>query len=95
MASVLIAAVFCTGCTNETGRPKPDIAISMASFQIQRWAHEASMITRLANDKGLSVITTTANNDVNLQKKQLAQFINQQIPVIIVVAADGKALDHS
>lgn len=87
----ILAFVF-SGCSKDNPPIKPSIAISMATFQIQRWPQEASTITRLANEKGLAVVTLEANNDVEIQKQHLNEFINKKIPVIIVVAVDGNAL---
>lgn len=91
--AVLFCLVFSSFGCGEISRPEtPRIAISMATFQIQRWAREANTITQLANQKGLAVITLEANNDIALQKQQIAGFIEQRIPIILIVAVDGKAL---
>lgn len=87
-----LSCLIFLGCSDAPQSAKPSIAISMATFQIQRLPREASTITRLANEKGLTVITRDANKDVERQKQQLVEFIDQKIPVIIVVAVDGKSL---
>lgn len=89
---LFLTLFFCIGCTEQNKTEIPDIAISMATFQIPRWPQEASTITRLASAKGMTVVTQDANNDPQLQQAQLSEFIEQNIPIIIVVAVNGKAL---
>lgn len=89
---ILVSVIYFASCSNDNRPINPSIAISMANFHIQRLPHEVSAITRLANEKGMAVVTLNAANDVDRQKQHLSDFIDQKIPVIIVVAVDGKAL---
>jgi D-xylose transport system substrate-binding protein len=94
MSAVFILVVLFVGCSGDSDTQKPAIAISMATFQIAKLSHEASAITQLANAKGLAVTTMNAKNSVERQKQHIIDFIKQKIPVIIIVAVDGKALLH-
>jgi D-xylose transport system substrate-binding protein len=93
LAVYLLICLF-IGCSGDNSTQKPGIAISMATFQIERLTHEASTITRLAGDKGLAVITMDAGNSVERQKQHIIDFIKKKIPVIMIVAVDGKALSR-
>jgi D-xylose transport system substrate-binding protein len=54
-----------------------------------RWPIDQQYIEKAASDKGIEVITRSAENDENLQLKQAKELLEMGVDVLIVVAANS------
>jgi len=54
-----------------------------------RWPIDQKYVEKAANDKGIEVITRSAENDENLQLKQAKELLEMGVDVLIVVAANS------
>jgi D-xylose transport system substrate-binding protein len=54
-----------------------------------RWPVDQKYVEKAASDKGIQVITRSAENDENLQLKQAKELLEMGVDVLIVVAANS------
>jgi len=67
------------------------IGLSFSDFETPRWPVEDALMTKLAYQQGVQVISQVANHDAKLQNDQIENMITQGVNVLIIVAEDGSA----
>lgn len=67
------------------------IGLSFSDFETERWPREQALMTKLAADQGVQVVSQVANHDAKLQNDQIENMVLQGVNVIIIVAEDGAA----
>jgi ABC-type xylose transport system, periplasmic component len=68
---------------------KIQIGLSFDSFVAERWEKDCSIFIKTANRLGAEVITENANGEVENQVKQIEDFIDEKVDVIVVVALNS------
>ncbi len=94
--AVLLLVVVTTagGCQKEAVDPpsKEDgilVGFSMATLKEDRWLRDRDIFFAKAKQENISVIVTNANNDADLQYKQVAEMVAQGIDVLVIAPQDG------
>lgn len=95
MLSILsIIALF--GCNKRedntketTGEEKIVVGFSMGTLMEDRWIQDRNIFTTIAEQKGIKVIVKNANNDSDLQYKQVQEMIEQEIDVLVIAPNDA------
>jgi|GEM_PF-3371491 len=62
------------------------IGLSMASLRVERWRYDRDRIIAEAEERGMLVNVTDANDDDGLQISQAENLILQGVDVLIVIA---------
>ena len=98
--SLVIFACALTGCTkNEQPEvveaveeeARPQIGMSFDSFVTERWLRDQEAFVSTAKELGADVNVQSANSDVNEQISQIEYFIEKQMDVIVIIAADASS----
>jgi D-xylose transport system substrate-binding protein len=84
---ILVLTGLFTGCVKKSMK----IGLSFSDFATERWPVEEKVLTNLAREKGVDVISQVANHDAKLQNDQIENMVLQGVDVIIIVAEDGSA----
>jgi D-xylose transport system substrate-binding protein len=82
-------SIFLGGCKKKNSTIK--IGLSFSDFTTERWPVEAALMTKLAYDQGVQVVSQVANHDVKLQNDQIENMVLQGVDAIIIIAEDGAA----
>jgi D-xylose transport system substrate-binding protein len=85
LAFVLIISLF-TSCNNIG---KVTIGLLIPAGEGFRWPVDQMYVEKIADERGIEVITRSANNDENLQMKQANELLELGIDVLIVVAVNS------
>lgn len=97
LISLVVCIAFClVGCGNKAEAPKQtkeedeklQIGFSMDSFLIERWQRDRDVFVSKAQELGAEVNVQNANGDLNEQISQIEYFIDKNVDVIVIVAAD-------
>ena len=82
-------ALFSSCGTNEKSPDKKlVIGFSMATFKEDRWLRDRDIFTAKAKQDGFDVIVSNANNDADLQYKQVNDMIKKGIDILVIVPHD-------
>ena len=83
------------GCSEQTTRSEPGsddgrllVGFSMATFKEDRWLQDRERFAAKAQQVGFDVIVTNANQDSELQYKQVADLVQKGIDVLVFVPQD-------
>lgn len=71
---------------------KINIGITFDTFVLERWARDRDVFVSTAEKQGAVVDVQNANGDIEKQKKQIRQFIEERVDIIVVVAVDCYSL---
>lgn len=71
---------------------KKQIGITFDTFVLDRWLKDRDVFVATAEKLGAEVDVQNANGDVEKQKGQIRQFVENQVDVIVVVAVDCYSL---
>jgi ABC-type xylose transport system substrate-binding protein len=70
---------------------KVKVGLSFSDFATERWKNEATLMTKLLEAKGYTVVVQEAAHDVKLQNDQIDNMVSQGVKGLIVIAEDGDA----
>lgn len=65
------------------------IGLSFGEFATERWAREQALLTSVAKDRGIQVISRIANFDAALQARQIEELAALKVDALIIVPIDG------
>lgn len=100
IALLVIAALALAGCKQseqpevvekEEEEKRPQIGMSFDSFVTERWLRDQEAFVTTAKELGADVNVQSANGDINEQISQLEYFIEKQMDVIVIIAADASS----
>lgn len=87
--------VFYFGCSKEdtvsqqgSDDGKILVGFAMATFKEDRWLRDRDIFAAKAKEAGFDVVITNANNDPELQKKQVSDMVEKGIDVLVFVPQD-------
>ncbi len=84
------------GCTQEKPLPGPEetvrIGFSLDSLVVERWKRDLEYFQRAASDLGATVFTEIADQDPQVQVKQIQSLLDRGINVLVVVPNDAQML---
>lgn len=87
--------VFFSGCTKEEKVIKSDlekktvIGFSMATLKEDRWLQDRDIFIAKAKKEGFEVIVKNANNDSQLQYKQVGDMVKSGIDILVIAPHDS------
>lgn len=94
LAVVLVVMGSCQG--KEVSQPSDDdgvlVGFSMATLKEDRWLRDRDIFFAKAKQENISVIVSNANNDAELQYKQVEEMLAQGIDVLVIAPHDS---DHA
>ena len=74
-------------------RSPADVGISLPTAMLQRWYSDGTVMMDYLEDAGLSVDLRFADNDVDTQKTDIKEMIEEGVGVLIISAVDSTSLD--
>lgn len=96
----ILACQLMTGCSakeQETVEGKAEkselkIGFTIDTLVLERWIRDRDVFVSVAQELGAQVDVQNANNDLEKQKEQIEQFIEDKVDVIVIVAVDSFGL---
>ena len=61
------------------------IGLSFDSLVVERWQRDMETFVSYANEKGIEVNVQIANDDINLQKKQIQELIKAKVDLLVIL----------
>lgn len=77
---------------NTTENRELKIGFTIDTLVLERWIRDRDVFVSVAQQLGAQVDVQNANNDLEKQKEQIEQFIEQKVDVIVIVAVDSFGL---
>ena len=74
------------------GNSDISIGVSLGTLREERWAREADMFQKFADENGYDISIQSANDDTALQVSQCENLLNAGIDVLIIQPLDGSAV---
>ncbi|AFG36381.1 substrate-binding domain-containing protein [Spirochaeta africana] len=102
--AVLSASLLIAGCSQHrddegqrglADRSDVRIGFSMDSFVVERWQRDRDAFLKAAGSHGAQVLLRTANENVEVQRRQLNELAQSGIDVLVVVPNDSEALSDT
>ncbi len=92
----LVLVVLSTACRGErqrarTGKP-PVIGFSLDSLVVERWKRDVDVFTKSARDLGAEVLLEVADQDAEVQERQVRSLVEKGIDVLVIVPNDADRL---
>ena len=94
----VLSMAACAGCTAEPDdggsvsvspqEKKSLIGFSMATYKEDRWLQDREILVAKAKQAGYDIVVSNANNDPELQLKQVGEIIENGIDVLVIVPDD-------
>lgn len=75
---------------NSSDARKMTIGFSMATLKEDRWLRDRDIFSAKAKQENMDVIVSNANNDADMQCRQVQDMINKGIDVLVIVPQDDK-----
>jgi D-xylose transport system substrate-binding protein len=93
----LLLLIICAGSTacnrnNDAGQGKTrrvTIGFAMDSLVVERWLRDRDVFMSRAHDLGAEVLFQVANEDSEVQARQIAWLVSRKVDAIVVVANDS------
>jgi len=80
------------GAPTVQGNPPVIIGFALGALREDRWLTDENLFTERAEELGAIVIKENSNYDVPTQMSQIENLVSQGAKVIVIVAADSKAI---
>jgi D-xylose transport system substrate-binding protein len=100
--TVLVALVFAAallavfaGCARKNQQPvrkNPRIGFSMDSLVVERWQRDRDVFTAAMSEMGAEVILQNADQDPDVQARQIEALVRDGIDVLVVIPNDANKL---
>lgn len=74
-----------SGVIDKKEKDTPVIGFSMATYKEDRWLQDREIFTAKAKQAGYDIIVSNANNNAELQFKQVSEMIESGIDVLVIV----------
>lgn len=68
------------------------IGFTIDTLVLERWIRDRDVFTAVAQELGAEVDVQNANNDLEKQKRQIRDFVEEKMDVIVIVAVDSYGL---
>lgn len=70
------------------------IGLSFDSLVVERWQRDLETFVSYANEKGIAVNVQVANDDVDLQKKQIQELIKAKVDLLVILPSRFDAFEE-